>query len=1229
MPETTPIEPGTGPSLADILWRAMNRFGDEPEVLDVEEFTSRIAETFEGDLPAEEWVEKFFAGHADPLRRLPRDVAEAVVRATRDRLHVYKFNLAKLDYVIVEDKDKVVIVSDMGQFALQNTDMVRSALEGAIVRTPSGAPLRPGGLRENQEPRAFFVRTTGEVVAVDVKKVGRALEQFIVKQVATPAIKDPALRLMPLKPSRTRVSDEREERILRLGDPRMRLAMPTPPAPRPAGAAPPQGAETAVFVLMPDGSLARPAIGSATRWQQMVGDWVARASGEGPGSSPVPVTSQQRFLVDSGRVVALFEGGLRPMPGDAGQMAQVRGQAMSSVRADAAPIRILGDDELAKAIARGAMVVPGLAAKDRFWVQPEQAFVPQRREVEMAQVAPQPTPLQLGQITGDPWADWALMGGEPGARGRRAQGVYRAALDRDMSAPPELAEKLRNMRGQELFLRGGRVVAFRAPDGSVVVNREGGPIRLARSDRPGQPSRGQPIALRTGAIPSMALEALRMALERTAAAGGYKLPLASLVSAPNALDVGAAMNLDAGDARRASARLAGNPTLLAGARGQVAQLMLSMPFPNGSEMHVGSDLADALQQYLGMSVQPASSSGSAWIGSGAGLGAAGGGALAFASSGGWGSLHTQAAQNAENALLSLSLPDVQRLLAGSQSQSQLPTLLARAMDQSGSWTPGPGAPMPLAIREFALKGPFEDLPEMVAVPMAAPSRRPLNPGEDEIVIPLPLWAQMGRGRISATDQIMASPLAPEGYAPPLGNYRLVAPHSFPLDYTGGAPIGTPGVIQLAGPSGLDLSLARAGNSVQARSLGGRYLLGMIAVDDGETVIGPSGRVRIGQAPRSSGTLVMPQIDAGSLPSFPVSGSRPMAGALSSALQMSSDVESRALPGIQSPASGSLTSGFSADNGFTSRAAAAGRADAASSMSGLDGSQTLVSGGAFSAQLSQGASDSGQAATEAASAASAATQRLSSDDGYITGLPPGAWSGAQSGEPGYMRWSYSSNRSPTAQNVGGVNLSGLSRPIYPSLPASLRFRYAGAPLWWAAAGGGSGDADDEPATRAMRSGLRAATSAASLWKSIFLASPGWGGGSDRLDALSAASLVTGGAVAGGAAGAGAETVYVAMNNSGAAGTTTAARARADAIEMSIVAAIPPQPPPLESMGAVSEVAHARGKGHGRHGNGVADHDKEDGDRTSHSKIEGSVDAIAQRIYHRIRRRIQNDRERFGG
>src|SRR5207237_1741224 len=141
MPETETTSM-SGPSLEDILWRAMDRFREEPELLDVEEFSARIAEAFQGDVAAEDWVEKFFAGNDDPMRGPPRDMAEAVVRATRDRLHVYQFNLAQLEYVIVEDKDSVVIVSDFGQFALQNNDVVRSALENAIVRTPKGDAVR-------------------------------------------------------------------------------------------------------------------------------------------------------------------------------------------------------------------------------------------------------------------------------------------------------------------------------------------------------------------------------------------------------------------------------------------------------------------------------------------------------------------------------------------------------------------------------------------------------------------------------------------------------------------------------------------------------------------------------------------------------------------------------------------------------------------------------------------------------------------------------------------------------------------------------------------------------------------------------------------------------------------------------------------------------------------------------------------------------------------------------
>src|SRR5205085_7611310 len=98
-----------------------------------------------------------------------------------------------------------------------------------------------------------------------------------------------------------------------------------------------------------------------------------------------------------------------------------------------------------------------------------------------------------------------------------------------------------------------------------------------------------------------------------------------------------------------------------------------------------------------------------------------------------------------------------------------------------------------------------------------------NPGEEEIVIPMPLWAQMGRGRISHTDQIMASPLARSGYSPPMGVYRLVVPGGGPVDMTGGAPDGTPGILDLVGPTGLELVVRGGQAPVLASSLGGRQL----------------------------------------------------------------------------------------------------------------------------------------------------------------------------------------------------------------------------------------------------------------------------------------------------------------------------------------------------------------------------------------------------------------------
>src|SRR5439155_25632381 len=153
--------------------------------------------------------------------------------------------------------------------------------------------------------------------------------------------------------------------------------------------------------------------------------------------------------------------------------------------------------------------------------------------------------------------------------------------------------------------------------------------------------------------------------------------------------------------------------------------------------------------------------------------------------------------------------------------------------QSGVWAPGPGAPMPVSIRELALSGPFDLSAGLGDLAAPAMPGRPLNPGEEEIVIPMPLWTQMGRGQLSETDQIMASPLAPAGYAPPMGVYRLVVPAGGPIDMTGGAPPGTDGVVELTGPAGLELMVKPAQTGVFASSLGGRQILGRVALDDGE------------------------------------------------------------------------------------------------------------------------------------------------------------------------------------------------------------------------------------------------------------------------------------------------------------------------------------------------------------------------------------------------------------
>src|SRR5262249_44845001 len=143
-------------------------------------------------------------------------------------------------------------------------------------------------------------------------------------------------------------------------------------------------------------------------------------------------------------VVLGAPGPQQGFPGMLGALAQARAEGVAQARSGGAGVRVLGDAELALAVARGAMIVPGLTSlgdieaggADRFWIQPEAFSAPTAAERQVASrnvlgmegelVAGKERP-KLGSITGDPWADWALTTGgsvDP-------EGLMLAANDRD------------------------------------------------------------------------------------------------------------------------------------------------------------------------------------------------------------------------------------------------------------------------------------------------------------------------------------------------------------------------------------------------------------------------------------------------------------------------------------------------------------------------------------------------------------------------------------------------------------------------------------------------------------------------------------------------------------------------------------------------------------------------------------------------------------------------------
>ncbi len=239
---------------------------------------------------------------------------------------------------------------------------------------------------------------------------------------------------------------------------------------------------------------------------------------------------------------------------------------------------------------------------------------------------------------------------------------------------------------------------------------------------------------------------------------------------------------------------------------------------------------------------------------------------------------------------------------------------------------------------------------------------------------------------------------------------------------------------------------------------------------------------------------------------------------------------------------------------------------------------------------------------------------------------------------------------------------------------LRFSYPAGPRWWAMgaatpAGQGSAAAlpvaGSAPTLVTKRADLPLSASVPELGPTFTallvpstvgeaaasgakpgMASPAaFGARGARVNGLSAASSGASGSASSGAAAAlgpssaalpleltapsESELAFVAVAPTGEAKLMTrsaaaqlATRRQAGSVEMTVVAGIAPQAPSLEEMAAAGhERPHAKGKNAG-------------GARSAHGKsdalsLQGTVDSLAQRIYHRLKRRLQSDRERFGG
>jgi hypothetical protein len=561
--------------------------------------------------------------------------------------------------------------------------------------------------------------------------------------------------------------------------------------------------------------------------------------------------------------------------------------------------------------------------------------------------------------------------------------------------------------------------------------------------------------------------------------------------------------------------------------------------------------------------------------------------------------------------------------------------------------------MPPELRAFAAHGSFavpealasEPITEISAVPRR--SLRQLGVGEDEIVVPTPLWAELGRGITGTARDAIFSPPPRSSYAPPLGSSRLAVP--FATFSPGFEETVRPAAIRLdelqqhllpAKPGHL---VASAGTDEQLPRRRRRVSIGAPLLHRTSTMTAPESALdgRRGRAPAQQESIAHATMPPAQFPSIegtivaPAPGVRPMSMALDEALRISRRLAAQAPRRHEAPLAKTFAQGTIDRVGQPPRSA--------------------------------------PAAIQAPVEPALATPRIRGEDDIAAGRSavPGAFA-LSAWQPYAGDWAFAK---PWTETDAGVSrrrvpsVIGTASPLpFPAIQgiapprtaaghesAALRFRYVSAPLWWSASLR-SPRTIEEPGPADARASLReafgSANLAAGLWRSILSRSGEHGvdlsagmdrrhdsaerelsGVARRIDVLVEMGIV--GKAAGGEVSPklarGPETVYVAIDEQGRAGTVVPgqlqrARSLAQSVDMRVVAAIPPSPPPLESMSAVRGVPDATVP---RARQPQAKLEDEADATASPSRIEGSVEAIAQRIYHRVQRRLASDRERFGG